>query len=81
MGLRHQVTREEVLYMLTGRLRAELGGEAHDLGPGDVLVVPAGSTFAADNPASAPATAWVTTSAGFRAVLPDGTWFQPPWTH
>ena|SRR5215469_2942309 len=79
-GLRHQVTREEVLCLLTGGLRAELDGETHDLGPGDVLVVPAGSTFGADNPASEPATAWVTTSAGLRAVLPDGTWFQPPWT-
>lgn len=79
-GLRHQVTREEVLCMLTGHLHVELDGQTHDVGPGDVLVVPAGSTFGIDNVTSEPATAWVTTSAGLRAVLPDGAWFQPPWT-
>jgi len=42
--------------------------------------VPAGARFGASNLATEPATAWVTTTAGFAGVLPDGSWFTPPWT-
>ena len=45
-----------------------------------MILVPAGAQFAVDNLADLPATAWVTTSVGFRGVLPDGSWIAPPWT-
>jgi mannose-6-phosphate isomerase-like protein (cupin superfamily) len=79
-GMAHHVSREEVLYVLSGTLRVTLDGEAGDAGPGDVVLVPAGAEFAASNLADGPATAWVTTTAGFAGVLPDGSWFTPPWT-
>jgi quercetin dioxygenase-like cupin family protein len=70
-GVPHHVSREEVLYVLTGTIQATV----------DVIVVPAGARFGADNLADGPATAWVTTSVGFRGVLADGSWITPPWTH
>jgi mannose-6-phosphate isomerase-like protein (cupin superfamily) len=79
-GVPHHVSREEVLYVLDGILRVTLDGAAEDAGPGDVILVPAGARFGASNLATEPATAWVTTTAGFAGVLPDGSWFIPPWT-
>ena len=79
-GVPHHVSREEVLYVLDGILRVTLDGAAEDAGPGDVILVPVGARFGASNLATEPATAWVTTTAGFAGVLPDGSWFTPPWT-
>jgi quercetin dioxygenase-like cupin family protein len=79
-GVPHHVSREEVLYVLGGTLRVTLDGEAEEAGPGDVVLVPPGARFGASNLAAEPATAWVTTSAGFAGILPDGSWFTPPWT-
>jgi mannose-6-phosphate isomerase-like protein (cupin superfamily) len=79
-GVRHRVSREEVLCVLSGTLRASLDGRAENAAAGDVIVVPAGTEFAADNPGDEPATAWVTTSVGLLGVLPDGSWISPPWT-
>jgi quercetin dioxygenase-like cupin family protein len=78
-GVRHHVSREEVLYVLSGTIRASLDGQAEDASAGDVIVVPAGARFGADNLADEPATAWVTTSVGLLGVLPDGSWISPPW--
>jgi mannose-6-phosphate isomerase-like protein (cupin superfamily) len=79
-GVPHHVSREEVLYVLSGTLRVIIDGQSAGATAGDVIVVPARSRFRADNLASEPVTAWVTTSAGFAAVLPDGSWLTPPWT-
>jgi mannose-6-phosphate isomerase-like protein (cupin superfamily) len=79
-GVPHHVSREEVLYVLGGILQVTLDGAAEEAGPGDVVLVPAGARFGASNLATEPATAWVTTTAGFAGVLPDGSWFTPPWT-
>lgn len=79
-GVPHHVSREEVLYVLSGTIQASVDGRAEQAAAGDVILVPAGTQFGVDNPADAPATAWVTTSVGFRGVLPDGSWITPPWT-
>jgi quercetin dioxygenase-like cupin family protein len=79
-GVTHHVSREEVLYVLSGTLRVTLDGEAAEAAAGDVVLVPAGARFSAGNRSGGPATAWVTTTAGFAGVLPDGSWFTPPWT-
>ncbi len=79
-GVPHHVSREEVLYILSGTLRVTVDGEAADAVAGDVVLVPAGARFGASNQAGLPATAWVTTTVGFAGVLPDGSWFTPPWT-
>ena len=74
-GVAHHVSREEVLYVLSGTLRAVLGDQAAEATAGDVVLVPAGSKFRVDNPAAEPATAGV----GLTAVLPDGSRITPPW--
>jgi quercetin dioxygenase-like cupin family protein len=79
-GVPHHVSREEVLYVLSGTLRITVDGDAADAAAGDVILVPAGAQFGASNQADSPATAWVTTTVGFAGVLPDGSWFTPPWT-
>ncbi len=79
-GVRHRVSREEVLYVLSGTVQVSLDGQAEEAAAGDVILVPAGAQFGVDNPAEEPATAWVTTSVGLLGVLPDGSWISPPWT-
>jgi len=78
-GVEHHVSREEVLYVLSGTMRAVLGDQAAEATAGDVVLVPAGSKLRIDNPAAEPVTAWVTTGAGLTAVLPDGSRITPPW--
>ena len=80
-GIPHHVSREEVLYVLSGTIHASVDGRAEQASAGDVILVPAGARFEVDNLADGPAAAWVTTSVGFRGVLPDGSWIAPPWTH
>jgi quercetin dioxygenase-like cupin family protein len=80
-GIPHRVSREEVLYVLSGTVQATVDGRAEQASAGDVILVPAGAQFGVDNLGDEPATAWVTTSVGFRGVLPDGSWITPPWTH
>jgi quercetin dioxygenase-like cupin family protein len=79
-GVRHHVTREEVLYVLSGTIQASVDDKTEQATAGDVILVPPGARFGVDNLADAPATAWVTTTVGFRGVLPDGSWIIPPWT-
>jgi quercetin dioxygenase-like cupin family protein len=79
-GTPHRVSREEVLYVLGGTIRATVDGRLERASVGDVILVPAGSSLRADNPGDTPATAWVATSVGLAGVLPDGSWFTPPWT-
>jgi mannose-6-phosphate isomerase-like protein (cupin superfamily) len=80
-GVPHRVSREEVLYVLTGTLRATIDDRTEDASAGDVILVPAGARFGADNLTDEPVTAWVTTSVGLAAVLPDGSWISPPWAN
>ncbi len=79
-GTPHHVSREEVLYILSGTARATIGDQAEDAAAGEVILVPAGSRFGIDNLSAEPVIAWVTTSVGLLGVLPDGSWISPPWT-
>jgi mannose-6-phosphate isomerase-like protein (cupin superfamily) len=78
-GVPHRVGRDEVLMISAGSLSVSLDGVEDRVEAGDVLVVPSGAEFRADNHGDVPAEAWVTTSAGFAATLPDGTVITPPW--
>jgi quercetin dioxygenase-like cupin family protein len=57
---------EEVLYLLSGRLRHSLGADLVELGEGDVIVVPAGVAHHADNIGDVPAEMVVVYSTGTR---------------
>jgi quercetin dioxygenase-like cupin family protein len=77
-GAAHRPTREELLLVLEGELGISLDGVATTAGPGDVVLVPAGSEFRVDG-GPAGAAAWVSTTAGLQARLPDGSNVTPPW--
>ena len=79
-GVPHHVSREEVLYVLNGTVRATVDGQPSEAAAGDAILVPAGARISVGNPAGEPAVAWVTTTVGFAGVLPDGSWISPPWT-
>jgi quercetin dioxygenase-like cupin family protein len=78
-GVAHRVSREEVFLLLAGDLTVTLDGESAPLAAGDAVLVPAGARLRIDNDAQAAATAWVTTSVGLEAELPDGSRISPPW--
>ncbi len=77
-GVPHRPSRDEVLLVLRGTLVVTLDAERSDAVPGDVVVVPAGSRFTVDSGPTG-ASAWVTTTAGLTAELPDGSLLAPPW--
>jgi hypothetical protein len=60
-------------------LAVTLDGVTGTLAPGEVVLVPAGAQFQVDNRSGATATAWVTTSVGLEATMPDGSLISPPW--
>jgi quercetin dioxygenase-like cupin family protein len=86
-GVPHTVTKEEIVFVLSGTLSVSLSrpddekeaARPQTSAPGDAIVVPPGATLRIANPGEEPASAWVTTSAGLEAVLPDGSRVIPPW--
>jgi mannose-6-phosphate isomerase-like protein (cupin superfamily) len=74
----HSVTREEIFVGLTGRARATVDGVASELGPGDVLVVPAHRRFSLESLSEEPFEAMVAFPVGGQAVTDDAA-FTPPW--
>ncbi|MFI5491593.1 cupin domain-containing protein [Actinoplanes sp. NPDC051859] len=79
IGAPHQVSKEEVLFILAGEVTTTINGERATVRAGEAAFVPAGAQFAIDNTGGATAKAWVTTSAGLKATLADGTEISPPW--
>ncbi len=80
VGAAHAVSHEEVMVTLAGTPSVLLDGGRHDLSPGDVVEVPAGSSLRLDNPGSEPAELWVTASVGLTARMSSGAVLAPPWT-
>jgi quercetin dioxygenase-like cupin family protein len=79
-GVAHRPTREEVLLLLEGELTVTVDGIGTVLTAGDVVFVPANSELRLDG-GTAGAAAWVTTTPGLEAVMPDGSRFAPPWAN
>ena len=77
-GAAHRPSREEVLLVLEGSLSVTVDGAASTAGAGDVVLVPAGAELRVDGGPRG-AVAWVTTTPGLEATLPDGSRIQPPW--
>ncbi|MEU8896603.1 cupin domain-containing protein [Nocardia sp. NPDC048505] len=74
-GPAHTIDRDEVFMLISGAL--EISGQL--LGPGDALVVPAGSPISVGNPGAEPAVAHIAVPAGFEATMADGSKLSPPW--
>lgn len=79
-GTPHSVDREEIFVVLAGRATATVGGETHELAPGDALIVPPHQAFALANPGAEPFEAVAVLPVGGRASMPEGAPFAPPWT-
>jgi quercetin dioxygenase-like cupin family protein len=75
-GVPHEMTREEILVVLSGRAKVKIDGEGYEAGPGDSIVVPAETTFAID--AVETVRALVVLPVGGMGRV-DGQTFTPPW--
>jgi mannose-6-phosphate isomerase-like protein (cupin superfamily) len=75
----HELTREEVLVVLSESAVATVDGTEHALTAGDALVVPPRTPFALANPHGRPCTLMAVLPVGGQAVLPEGEPFTPPW--
>ena len=75
----HQVTREEVFVVLSGRARVSLADVVSEARPGDAIVVPRDTPFAISALGDEPLQAICCLPVGGRARLGDGTVFVPPW--
>lgn len=75
----HSLTREEVFVVLSGRADVRIGDETGQAGPGDAIVVPAGTTFELTTASAEPLRALCCLPVGGRGVLPDRPPFVPEW--
>jgi mannose-6-phosphate isomerase-like protein (cupin superfamily) len=75
----HAMSNEEVVVVQRGRFVATIGDERTEAGPGDTLIVPAGTPFQLTNPFDQPAEAVACTRLGMAATI-DGQQMTPPWT-
>ncbi len=79
-GQAHTMTEEEVLYIISGALDVELGGESFTAVTGDAVLVPSGAVLRVTNSTAEPASAWVTTLVGMTATMSGGgAQIAPPW--
>jgi mannose-6-phosphate isomerase-like protein (cupin superfamily) len=73
----HTIDRDEVFMVLAGSVQVTPDGDK--LGPGDAVVVLAGEPIQLSNLGETTAELHVAITAGFTAILADGTQLQPPW--
>jgi quercetin dioxygenase-like cupin family protein len=78
-ALEHSLDREEVLVAVAGRAVARIDGQAHEVGAGDAIVVPAHRPFSLANPHATPFVAVAVLPVGGRATIAGGAPFVPPW--
>lgn len=75
----HQVTREEVFVVLSGRALVRLSGVESEARAGDAIVVPRDTPFEISTVGDEPLRAICCLPVGGRARLGDGSMFVPPW--
>jgi mannose-6-phosphate isomerase-like protein (cupin superfamily) len=78
-GTPHQLTREEVFVVLSGRAEVRLGDTVSSAGPGDAIVVPAGVPFELSPEGDETLRALCCLPVGGQGLLADGEPFTPPW--
>lgn len=78
-GEAHSLDCEEVLVIHSGQITAVIGSQAVEAGPGDAVIVPAGTSFELHNATPSPVHTTAITTAGFLATLGDKT-LTPPWS-
>lgn len=75
----HEVTREEIFIILSGRANVQIAGERREAAAGDAIVVPPDTRFEISNAGYEALEALCCLPVGGRARLADGTTFVPPW--
>ena len=75
----HQVTREELVVVLSGRAQVHFGDTVTDAGPGDAIVVPPDTDFALGNPGDEPLRVLACMPVAGQARLDDGEATTLPW--
>jgi mannose-6-phosphate isomerase-like protein (cupin superfamily) len=76
----HHMDCEEVFLGLHGKAVAAIDGTEHPLGPGDCLILAAGTDFTIYVPGDEPFRAMACIPVGGQATMvPDGPTFAPPW--
>ncbi|MBA2308748.1 MAG: cupin domain-containing protein [Pseudonocardiales bacterium] len=75
----HELTREEVFVVLSGRAAVRLGGQRYEAEQGDAIVVPAATAFELAPAGDTALTALCCLPVGGRARVGDDEPFTPPW--
>ena len=77
----HYMDCEEVFLGISGEAVAAVDGSERALGPGDCLILPAGTAFTLHVPGAEAFSAVACIPAGGKATMVhDGSTFAPPWT-
>jgi mannose-6-phosphate isomerase-like protein (cupin superfamily) len=78
-GTAHEVSREELFFVLAGRGRVRIADSTYDAGAGDTIVVPPHTPFDIANESDEPLEVICCQPVGGQAMLGDGQPFTPPW--
>ncbi|MBA3907437.1 MAG: cupin domain-containing protein [Pseudonocardiales bacterium] len=75
----HELTREEIFVVLSGRAAVQIGGDSQEAGPGDVIVVPPDLPFRLAPAGDGPLRALCCLPVGGQARMAGEPPFTPPW--
>jgi quercetin dioxygenase-like cupin family protein len=75
----HELTREQVLVVLSGTARASIGGRVADVGAGGAIIVPPDTPFSLTALGGEPVVALAYLPVGGQARMPGEEPFTPPW--
>jgi quercetin dioxygenase-like cupin family protein len=75
----HELTREEVIVVISGTARAALGGSVDEVGPGGAIVVPADTPFSLTTAGPEPLVALACLPVGGQGRFNPDEPFTPPW--
>jgi quercetin dioxygenase-like cupin family protein len=75
----HELTREEVIVILSGTAHASIAGRTAVAGPGCAIIVPPDTPFSLIAAGDEPVTALAYLPVGGQARLPGQQPFTPPW--
>ncbi len=75
----HELTREEVLVVLSGTARASIDGQVAEVRAGGAVIVPPDTPFSLTAAGAEPVVALAYLPVGGQARLPGREPFTPPW--